>query len=207
MDKVGEELPDSGTLIKNLVKKSGYHVNKPPSRETFGIPYVRGLMKGGLSLFKGYAHKLTPKILRGKRRKRDLTLLIYKIDEFIKVGFNNEKDQLTGKHKITIASSPFLVNTIWISALSESCEQTLKTWEKFKLIEYGGKNYNIADLMNDAVTLRLHRYLNKQYKNAGFRLRHDQKLDNIVWRWYQSRVVYSGPEEYCRQLSLDDCQL
>jgi len=105
MDQVGEWKPDSANFLKELVKISGYDVNKPPSREAFGIPYVRGLMKGGLSLFKGYAHKLTPKILRGKRRKRDLILLIYKIDEFIKVGFNSEKDQLTGKYKITIASS------------------------------------------------------------------------------------------------------
>ena len=203
MDQIGEWIPDNKSIIKELVKESGYDVNKPPNKEGFGISYIRGLMMGGLSLFKGYAHKLTPKILRGKRRKRDLTLLLNKIDEFIKVGFNSETDQLNGKYKITIASSPFLFNTICISALSENYRQLLKQWERLKIIEYSGKTYNIADVMNDAVTARLHAYLNKQYKNAGFRLRHDQKLDNIAWRWYQSRVVYSGPEEYCRELLLE----
>ena len=57
MDKVGDMIPDRANLLKELVKKSGYDVNKPPSREAFGIPYVRGLMKGGLGLFKGYANK------------------------------------------------------------------------------------------------------------------------------------------------------
>jgi len=203
MDQVEEWKPDNSSIIKELVKESGYDVKKPPNKEDFGIPYIRGLMMGGLSLFKGYANKLTPKILKGKRRKRDLTLVINKIDEFIKVGFNNETDQLNGKYKITTATSPLLFNTIWISALSENCEQTLKTWEKFKLIEYGGKTYNIADVINDKVTASLYRYLRKQYKNAGFRLRHDQKLDNIALRWYKSRVIYSGPEEYCRRLSLN----
>ena len=203
MEKVGDELPDNRTVIKNLVEKSGYDIHKPPSKEGFGIPYIRDLMKGGLILLSGYANKLTPRILKGKRRKRDLTLLIYMIDEFIKVGFNSETDQLNGKYRITIAGSPFLFSTIWISALSENCEQMLKTWEKFKLIEYGGKTYNIADLMNDAVTLRLHRYLTKQYKSAGFKLKHDQKMDNIAWRWYQSRVIHTGPEEYCRKLLLE----
>jgi len=29
-------------------------------------------------------------------------------------------------------------------------------------------------------------------------------LDNVAWRWYQSRVIYSGAEEYCRQLLIDE---
>jgi hypothetical protein len=204
MDQIVEWLPDNRSIIKALVKESGYDVKKPPDKEGFGIPYVRGLMKGGLGLLKGYANKLTPRILKGKRRKRDLTLLVNKIDEFIKVGFNSKTDQLNGKYKITIAASSFLFNTIWISVLSENYRQLLKQWEKVKVIQYCGKTYDMADVINDKVTASLYRYLHKQYKNAGFRLRHDQKLDNIALRWYQSRVVYSGPEEYCRKLLLEE---
>ena len=100
MDQIGEWLPNNKSCIKELVKESGYDINKPPNKEGFGIPYIRGMMIGGLSLIKGYANKLSPKVLKGKRRKRDLMLVINKIDEFIKVGFNSEKDQLMRKHKI-----------------------------------------------------------------------------------------------------------
>ena len=204
MDQVGEWLPDNKSFIKELVRESGYDVNKPPKKEGFGIPYIRGLMMGGLSLIKGYANKLSSNVLKGKRRKRDLVILINKIDEFIKVGFNREKDQLNEKNEISIASSPILFNTILFSALYENSRILLKQWEKLKVIEYRGRTYDLANIMNDEVTLELYRKLHKQYKNAGFKLKHDQKMDNIVWRWYQSRVIYSGPEEYCRKLLLDE---
>ncbi len=75
MDQIGEWLPDNKSFIKELVKESGYDINKPPNKEGFGIPYIRGLMIGGLSLIKGYANKLSPKVLKGKKRKRDLVVL------------------------------------------------------------------------------------------------------------------------------------
>lgn len=39
-------LPDSGTIIKDIIENSGYDVNKPPSKDIQGIEYVRNMIKG-----------------------------------------------------------------------------------------------------------------------------------------------------------------
>jgi hypothetical protein len=38
-----EVLPDSNILMKDLIEKSGFDVKKPPDKETFKIPYTRGV--------------------------------------------------------------------------------------------------------------------------------------------------------------------
>ncbi len=97
MVKAGEYLPDNKTLLKKLVKKSGFDINKPPSKDSFGIPYIRGILKGGYSLLSEYAGKITPRIWKGRRSKRDLMIIINKLTELIKIGFNREEDQLASE--------------------------------------------------------------------------------------------------------------
>jgi len=41
MNQIGEWLPDNRSIIKELVKESGYDLKKPPDKEGLGIPYVR----------------------------------------------------------------------------------------------------------------------------------------------------------------------
>jgi hypothetical protein len=78
----------------------------------------------------------------------------------------------------------------------------LKEWERLKIMKVGDKIYDIKDIMSDEVTNRIHRNLTKKYRASGFMLIHDQTLEKKARRWYQCRVVYSGPEEYCREMQL-----
>ena len=97
-----------------------------------------------------------------------------------------------------------LGEAILLIALGEFNKNLLNIWEKVRIIEYAGKKYNMSEIMNDGATIRLYRQVVNQYKKSGFLLKHDATLDKIAWDWYQSRVIYSGPAEYCRQLSLKE---
>ena len=50
---------------------------------------------------------------------------------------------------------------------------------------------------------RRHRRHVGLYKSHGWRLRQDQKIRDMAWSWYHCRVVYSGPEEFCRKYLLE----
>jgi hypothetical protein len=43
-------IPSREELLKAIVKKSGYDYYKPPESKDTGIPYMRGLIKGGIEL-------------------------------------------------------------------------------------------------------------------------------------------------------------
>ncbi len=202
-DKLNDEIPGGTELLKKIVDKSGLDFEKPPERGNASIPQVRKIISGGTDLIKDYTEEYTPWILKGETRNKDLNLLLQKINELIKVGFNHKKDQGKGIYKVSGSESYWLGLTINMSALSENYRLMLKEWERLKVMKIGGKVYNINDIVTDKVTKRIHRNLTKQYKSSGFMLIHDQKLKNIAHRWYQCRVVHSGPEEYCRQMQLE----
>ena len=103
-EKVENELPGSESLMKQIVKESGYDFHKPPSKENMGIPFMRGLMKGGLRFVSGYSEKYIRWALKGKRRIKDYRLLVSKIDELVKVGFNSKNEREKGQALIQIPS-------------------------------------------------------------------------------------------------------
>jgi len=202
--KIEEEVPKGKVLLKKVVKNSGYDYNTPPERKNIGIPYMRGLIKGGVKLAKEYEGKVNPWALKDKRRKRDIKVLIGKVDELIKVGFNNKSEQSKGIYKVRISENNSLLPAICFRSFGEYCKVKLYQWEKLKIITIGKETYNLADVINDEITTRMHRYLAKNYKAAGFMLKHDQKIINTAERWYKCRVEYSGPEEYCQELFLNE---
>jgi len=202
-NKLENEIPEGGELLKDIVKKAGFDYYKPPERENLGIPYMRGLMKGAFGLASEYVKRFTPWVLKGKNRNRDFRLLIGKIDELIKVGFNNESERAKGKYKVTLGSE-WLVWTVMARSLLESYELRLPDLGRVKIMKVGDRTYSMADVVNDETTTRIHRKLSKEYNDAGFLRKGDDTLDNVTWLWYQCRVAYSGPEEYCRKLLLDN---
>ena len=201
--RLESQIPEGEALLKDIVKKSGLDFKKPPSQESLGIPYIRSMFKGAKDLASGYVDRNFPWVWKNKGRKRDFEILVLKLNEFIKMGFNNAKEQYRGKYKITAFTSRNLFLTIWMCSLVETQRFRLKDWERLKIIKIGNKTYDIGEITYDEVTRRIHSNLVKQYKNSGWLLKHDYVLDQKAWRWYQSRVVCSGPEEYCRKLQLE----
>lgn len=202
--EAGDLLPDSGTMLKDIIEKSGYDVNKPPGKSIQGISYVRGMIKGSYKIISEYTDRIFPEIQKNNLIMRDLHILNAQIDQLVKIGFNREEDQRTGNYKVISTDDNKLGDAILLIAQSTFNKNILKIWERARIIEYAGKKYSMSEIMNDGATIRLYRQFVNQYKKSGFLLKHDATLDKIAWDWYQSRVVYSGPAEYCRQLSLNE---
>ena len=122
----------------------------------------------------------SPWILEGKTRSNDLNLLLQKIKELIKVGFNNKTDQAKGIYKVK--GTYWLGQTINISALFENYRLMLKEWERAKILKIGDNVYNLNDIMTDKVTNRIHRNLTKQYKSSGFLQVRYQTLEKMAYK-------------------------
>ena len=201
-EEAGDIIPDGRTLLKEIVEKSGYEHQNPPSSLVDGVSYVRDMIKGSKEIVSKYTDKVIPEVQKKKLIERDLTILGLQIDLLVKIGFNREEDQRKGKYKVILKDDSELGDAILIISLSISSKNLLSMWEKVKIIEYAGNRYSISEIIHGGVALRLHRQLVNQYKKSGFLLKHDATLDKAAWDWYQCRVVYSGPAEYCRELSL-----
>jgi hypothetical protein len=200
-DRLENEIPNGEALVKAIVKKAGYNFKKPPD-ENNQMVYARGLLSGTKKLVINYAERYLPWVLFRNKRSRDFRKLCSCVNDFIIVGFNNESDLQKGKHKVTAISSNTLVLTIFFRTFADIYKLNLDDWGKIMVFRSGKKTYNMTAVMNGKMSVRGHRSLVGQYRSAGFALKHDEKLNTVAWRWYQSRVVFSGPEEYCRQLYL-----
>ncbi len=203
-EKAGDIIPDNRTLLKEIIEKSGYDYQKPPRSVVDGISYARGMIKGSKEIVSKYTDRVMPEVQKKILIERDLNILGMQIDILVKIGFNREEDQRKGKYKVILKDDSKLGDAILINSLSISSKNLLSMWEKVKIIEYAGNRYSISEIIHGGAALRLHRQLVNQYKKSGFLLKHDETLEKIAWDWYQSRVVYSGPAEYCRQLSLEN---
>lgn len=201
-DKLTEEIPAGQELIKKIVGKSGLDYEKPPDMKTAGIPEVRNIINGGLDLISDYTDEYLPWIMEGKTRSNDLNLMLHKITELIRIGFNNKKKQAKGIYKVSGENSYWLGQTINICALFENYTLMLKEWERAKILKLGDKVYTMNDIMTDKVANRIHRNLTTQYKISGFIQVRDLTIEKMAYSWYQCRVKCSGPGEYSRQLQL-----
>ncbi len=200
---LGEQIPDRSNLMKQIVKESGYDYNRPPQTRNVGIPLMRGLLKGGINLARKYQEKYQSLVLDSKTRSMDFEKLIGRVNEFIKVGFNNEVEQARGRYKITVDSSELLVSTISLLSLGEYHGLDMENFEKLK-VPRGNKTLNLGDIVSGKIPVRMHRELATNYRNAGFKLKHDYKIKDGAELWYNCRVAYSGPEEYCRQMLINN---
>jgi len=132
----------------------------------------------------------------------DFKYLIGRVNEFIKVGFNREADKVKGRYKVRPSQDNWLFYAVFIGTMVDfSAERP--DWDTYKLLEFRGKTYDPTTFMDAEHSNRKYRRKVSYYKGFGWRLRQDDKLKNMAWYWYQSRVVYSGPEEFCRKYLLE----
>ena len=192
-NRVENELPDSKYLLKQIVKEAGYDVNKPPSAESLGITHIRGLFSGGIRYISRYGDKYVSWALKTKRSKRDFQLLANKIEELIRVGFKN---------KINPSKAETLGQAIYVLAESVRNEMLLEQVDKAKIIRSGKRLFTVEDMLNRTMTAKLNRVATRNFKKSGFNLKHEDTVESTAMKWYQCRVVYSGPEEYCLKLAL-----
>lgn len=127
------------------------------------------------------------------------------IGEFIEVGFNRHKDLVQGKLMVTASRADYLnfavVMLIAGTYLEKHPELGGKTRYKF-----GGIVLNVSVLYDEGDE-RVHSLHSKLFKGLGYQLSNDEKLKRVAVRWYQCRVVYSSPEEFCIKSQLEGIDL
>jgi hypothetical protein len=126
------------------------------------------------------------------------------IDELIRVGFNNKSEQAKGMYKVTGVNSELLRGAIHLRAFGEYNRVELVNDEKTKAVRITGTSYDLTRFLADVPTTRGYRVRRKAHKQAGYTLLHDETIARNAWWWCQSRVVHSGPEEFCRQMLLQN---
>ena len=129
LNTVEQKIPDGKKLLKGIVKEAGYnHKKTPPEKNTarLGRSYIISSMK----IIRNYRDKLYPKIMRNRKRKRDLKLLTKRMERFIRVCFNNESEQAKGQYKIKGGTSETLVSCILLRAVTETYERYNPKQEK-----------------------------------------------------------------------------
>jgi len=122
------------------------------------------------------------------------------IDELIRVGFNNESEQARGIYRVTAATSSTLCAAILIRSLAEYNNVEVVDWEEMKGIRVAGRTHDLTKWVSARPTTRRYRRLTRAYKEAGYRRHQDEKIAQIALYWYFSRVVYSGPQEFCNEV-------
>ena len=139
------------------------------------------------------------------RKSDDFKRLFDLIGEFIEAGFNREKDLTQGKLMIKASNAPYLnfavVMLVAGSYLEKRPESDGKTRYKF-----GGIALDVSVSYSEDDE-RVHRMHSKLFKGLGYQLSNDEKLKRLAWRWYQCRVVYSSPEEFCIKSQLEGMDL
>jgi hypothetical protein len=98
---------------------------------------------------------------------------------------------------MTAASSSTLVLSVFIKAMLEVRPMHLNRMEQLPMYLKGKKLYTIKAVNNGVMPRRVRSAISSDYLKAGFILKHDDKIDAVAKHWYQCRVAYSGPEEFC----------
>ncbi|MBA7569713.1 hypothetical protein ES708_11454 [subsurface metagenome] len=124
---------------------------------------------------------------------KDFAYLIDRINEFIKVGFNGETEQL----KVMPSREHWLFYTVFVRTLVDFAASK-PDFEKNRIVEFAGLFFDPATFLDGTPNNRVHRFRTKRYRSHGWLLKNDSRIMRIAWHWYQCRVVYSGPTEFCR---------
>lgn len=134
---------------------------------------------------------------------QDFQYLHNRIKDLILIGFNRKIDRDNQAWKVTPDNLPFGGLIVIISLRSVAEYYNTQPQDLFQL------KVKVADKIHDlnkvgrTPTTRQGRDARQgaiqTLKGSGYVLRHDKTLLELADHWYQSRVIYSGPEEYCRE--------
>ena len=122
------------------------------------------------------------------------------IEELIRVGFNRESEQARGIYKVKLADSPLLALAIQIRSFAEYNRLELVMDDKTKAVRVSGRTYDLSRFLADVATSRAYRDQRKAYRQAGYIPLQDETIGRNAWWWYESRVEYSGPEEFTMKM-------
>jgi hypothetical protein len=130
------------------------------------------------------------------RKSDDFKHLIKIINQFILVGFNREADQAQGIYKVKPSDKFWLFYTVFLKTFVDYGASN-PNFEQNKIVEFGNLLLDTSTFMDGTHTNRIHRKRAKLLKQQGWKLRNDEKLITIAKHWYQSRIVFAGPTEFC----------
>ena len=180
------ELPGNQALLRDAISE---HENTQKDIGNF----IRAIEKGSALPQMNIKHQY--------ESDPDYKHYIERVLEFIRVGFNRQEDQDNERHKVIAEKTRFLFSVVVIRTIVEYCKVKLENWNKYR-----------PDAIDRVMTgpdptkrrernyIRLKRKEIRQiYKCYKWVRLHNVKLLEIADHWYQSRVVFSGPEEYCRE--------
>lgn len=129
----------------------------------------------------------------------DLANLFALILGFIIVGFNRESDIARDKYRVLPSfNPPWLILSVMCRTAFDSHKITLDRLRKiYKVRKIKDKIYDFEEILTKQPNSRMHRWMVSGGRRAGLVLRHDDKLMESAWRWYQCRVVLSNIDEFC----------
>lgn len=144
---------------------------------------------------------------KGKILSADFRLWFGLINELIRIGFNNKEEQAKGIFKLNSEKSSNLAFAIQIRSFAEYNSFTVTNTDEKKAFSISGVTYNITDLIKHNRKGRRQRQMTKRYKQDGYEQHHDDVILKKAWRWYQSRVVNTGPKAFCNKMLKQGCLL
>jgi hypothetical protein len=157
--------------------------------------FIKRVAVRGFGRFKWYWFNLR------MRKSPEFNRLLGMYDDLIKVAFNREDDQEKHQYKVTLNSSEFLIPMIQFKTYADFLKVAVRKEKGKALLKVGSKYHDLSPLLPGNRATRRGRVFTKAYKEAEYRLLHDDKITKVAERWYGCRVVYSGVTEYCDQMA------
>jgi hypothetical protein len=139
------------------------------------------------------------------RKNDDFKKLFDLIGEFIEAGFNRKEDLIQEKLMVTASRAAYLNFAVVMLIAGSYLEKHLGTEGKTRF-KFDGIVLDVSILYSEGDE-RVQRLHSKLFKGLAYQLSHDEKLKKVAWRWYQCRVLYSGPEEFCIKSQLEGIDL
>lgn len=197
--RLQEAIPEGKELIEQVTKRLGLVEAQQRAKPGLWLPNGSTL-ELFVDMLGDYFPLLKPWIdfKKNKAKSRDFAYLFERMGTFVRVAFNSESDRRRGRYKVEENGSTALIVAIQSRVMGQQFRLQLKEWEKLKVLRFGTKVYDLGEILTDADTTRMHRYMTSQYRLGGYLLRHDEIMARTAWRWYQCRVVHSGPLEFCQ---------
>lgn len=147
--------------------------------------------------------KYAPVYFQGEPHNTDWEYFLSKLSELILTGFNRQSDQKNQTWKVIPGNSRWLISVIILRSQLEYCNFDLDKLHRYRPVRIDGKPYDLNVIMSEKPTAgperKIYRMLINSYQKYDFALKHDEKLLSVAEKWYQVRVIYSGPEEFCRR--------
>ena len=131
--------------------------------------------------------------------------LVKLTEEFVKIGFNNAARRAKGEYKIKPRKpSPDLLIAIIFKAVMRHLGIKEDQGGDKRGFKINGIFHDMTGLLSlDMVGSRNRRKVTQYFKDAGYELKHDAKIEQVAERWYMCRVVYSSLKEYCDKAAED----